>query len=73
MATVNRRLLIAACAVGTQDYVCLPAGDGVKFTPITPQATLSGWREQITTHYFGPNPAEGGTIPPTSRRERSHG
>ena len=112
MATVNRRLLIAACAValavaaalplwqgaraadapppvpdnvqvpagnrlylighavGTQDYVCLPAGDGVKFTLITPQATLFDRQEQITTHYFSPNPAEGGTIRATWQHSR---
>ena len=49
-------------AVGTQNYVCLPSGSGVKFTLFTPQATLFEKREEVMTHYFGPNPSEGGTI-----------
>jgi hypothetical protein len=50
-------------AVGTQNYVCLPAGAGFAWTLSTPQATLfdNGGR-QIATHYFSPNPAESGTM-----------
>ena len=50
-------------AVGTQNYVCLPASAGFAWTLATPQATLfddSG--RQITTHYFSPNPMENGTL-----------
>jgi len=50
-------------AVGTQNYVCLPFEDGARFTLFTPQATLFNQDgEEIMTHYFGPNPAEGGTV-----------
>jgi hypothetical protein len=49
--------------VGTQNYVCLPSGTGVKFLLFTPQATLFDDRDkQVTTHYFSPNPDEEGTI-----------
>ncbi len=49
--------------VGTQNYVCVPSGAGFKFVLFTPQATLFGDNEkQIITHYFSPNPDEGGTI-----------
>jgi len=50
-------------AVGTQNYVCLPANAGFAWTLSTPQATLfndSG--RQIITHYFSPNPMENGTM-----------
>ena len=50
-------------AVGTQNYVCLPASAGFAWTLATPQGTLfddSG--RQITTHYFSPNPMENGTL-----------
>jgi len=50
--------------VGTQNYVCLPSGSGFKFTLFTPQATLfnDDFDKALTTHYFSPNPDEGGTI-----------
>jgi uncharacterized protein DUF3455 len=49
--------------VGTQNYVCLPSGAGFNFVLFTPQATLFGDNEkQIITHYFSPNPDEGGRI-----------
>lgn len=49
--------------VGTQNYVCLPAGAGVAWSLFTPQATLlDDEGEQITTHFFSPNPFESGTI-----------
>jgi hypothetical protein len=49
-------------AVGTQNYVCLPSGDSVKFILSTPQATLFEKQKQTMTHFFSPNPLEGGTI-----------
>jgi hypothetical protein len=50
-------------AVGTQNYVCLPFEDSVRFTLFTPQATLFNEAgEEIMTHYFGPNPSEAGTV-----------
>ncbi len=47
--------------VGTQNYVCLPSPSigQVAWTLFTPQATLfSDEREQLTTHFFSPNPFE---------------
>src|SRR5690349_7964928 len=58
----ENKLFFVGHATGTQNYICLPAGTGVKFTLFTPQATLFNHSEQATTHYFSPNPAEGGTI-----------
>ena len=50
--------------VGTQNYVCLPTSTGVGFALFTPEATLLGGdEEQITTHYFSPNPFEANTNP----------
>ena len=59
-------------AVGTQDYVCLPSGTGVKFVLFTPQATLFNGSDdrELTTHYFSPNPSEGGTIHATWQDSR---
>jgi hypothetical protein len=47
--------------VGTQNYVCQPAASlgRVAWTLFTPQATLfSDQGEQLTTHFFSPNPFE---------------
>jgi len=50
-------------AVGTQNYICLPSGTGFAWTLFTPEATLfSDHFKQLTTHFFGPNPEEHGTI-----------
>jgi hypothetical protein len=49
-------------AVGTQNYVCLPAGDDAKWVLFGPQATVfDDDGEQILTHFLSPNPAEPGT------------
>ena len=59
----NRPFLVGH-AVGTQNYVCLPSSTGVAFTLFTPEATLlSDDEDQITTHFFGPNPSEPNTNP----------
>ncbi len=58
----GNKLFQVGHAVGTQNYVCLPSGSGVKFTLFTPQATLFEKHKEIMTHYFGPNPSENGTI-----------
>ena len=55
---------------GTQNYVCAPCDKtlancplGVRFNLFTPQATLfDDDGSQLTTHFFSPNPAEGGVI-----------
>ena len=50
-------------AIGTQNYICLPAASGVAFKLFTPQATLFDDKgKQITTHFFSPNPDQQGTI-----------
>ncbi len=50
-------------AVGTQNYVCLPSGSSFAWILFTPQANLFDRRgRQIQTHYFSPNPSEGGTV-----------
>jgi hypothetical protein len=49
--------------IGTQNYVCLPAGPGFAWTLLTPQATLFRDNDkQVTTHFFSPNPSENGAI-----------
>jgi len=64
--------------VGTQNYVCLPCdsstpgcASGVAFSLFTPQATLfNGEGEQVTTHFFSPNPFEGGVVRATWQHSR---
>jgi hypothetical protein len=59
-------------AVGTMNYVCLPCAIsttcplGFAFSLFTPEATLSKDNDkQIITHFFSPNPDEGGKVRPT--------
>jgi uncharacterized protein DUF3455 len=62
-APVNTRVFFVGHGVGTQNYVCLPSGSSVAWTLFTPQATLfSDSGQQVTTHFFSPNPDEGGII-----------
>ena len=50
--------------VGTQNYVCKPSGTGFAFVLFTPQATLFADNDQqLTTHFFSPNPFEANTDP----------
>jgi hypothetical protein len=66
----GNRIAFVGHAVGTQNYVCLPAESGVKYVLFTPQATLaSDDGRQIATHYFSPNPLDG-TIRATWERSR---
>jgi hypothetical protein len=61
----GNRVFFVGHAVGTQDYVCLPAETGFKYVLFTPRATLAGDNgQQVATHYFSPNPLDG-TIRPT--------
>src|SRR5262249_27773587 len=51
--------------VGTQNYVCAPTNvlGRVAYTLFTPQATLfTDQGDQLTTHFFSPNPVESGVI-----------
>ena len=55
----GNKLFLVGHAVGTQNYVCVPSGTGVRFVLFTPEATLfDDEGGQLTTHYFSPNPAE---------------
>jgi Protein of unknown function (DUF3455) len=52
--------------VGTQNYVCQPADSlgRVAWTLFTPEATLfSDEADQLTTHFFSPNPVEAAVVP----------
>jgi len=59
-------------AIGTQNYVCLPATNTpFAWTPTGPQATLFGdFDEQLTTHFLSPNPDEAGTARATWQHSR---
>src|SRR5215216_3964916 len=60
----GNKLFLVGHAVGTQNYICVPSGTGVRFVLFTPQATLfDDEGEQLTTHYFSPNPFEVNTDP----------
>ena len=57
-------------AVGTQNYICMPAATGVAWKFLGPQATLflskhGNLEQQIATHFLSANPAENGTARPT--------
>jgi Protein of unknown function (DUF3455) len=68
----GNQVALVGHAVGTQNYVCLPADSGYRFVLFTPQATLvSDDDVQLTTHYFSPNPSEGGTIRATWQDSRT--
>jgi hypothetical protein len=54
---------LAGYAVGTQNYLCMPAGNGVAWRFLGPQATLfrttSGdASQQLATHFLSVNPEE---------------
>lgn len=53
-------------AAGTQNYACVPTDNGIVWQLYTPQATLFGdMGEQLTTHFFSPNPAASAEFLPT--------
>ena len=57
----GHRPFLLGHASGTQNYICLVAGQ--PWTFIGPQATLfDDGSEQLITHFFSPNPAESGTV-----------
>ena len=61
----GNQLFLVGHGVGTQNYVCLPSGpSSVAFALFTPQAALFNEDgQQITTHFFSPNPFENNTNP----------
>ena len=60
----GNKLFLVGHAVGTQNYICLPTPEGIRFVLFTPQATLFDVNSgtQTMTHYFSPNPDESGTV-----------
>ena len=55
----GNRAFLMAHAVGTQNYICLGAGQSCTF--IGPQATLfNADLDQTFTHFLSPNPVEAG-------------
>ena len=57
-------------AAGTQNYICLPEGEGAAWTFLGPQATLflpvrGDVYQQITTHFLSANPFESDLPRPT--------
>lgn len=64
------RVFFTAHAIGTQNYICLPAPAGVAWKLVGPQATLyqaqrRGLGQQQATHYLSANPVENGLARPT--------
>ena len=58
-------------AIGTQNYLCLPSGQGFAWTLFGPQATLfDDQGRQLITHYLSPNPAEAYTPRATWQHSR---
>ncbi len=58
-------------ALGTQNYICLPAATGVAWSFLGPQATLfNAQGHQVMTHFLSPNPMQGGT--PRATWQHSH-
>lgn len=55
---VGNKAFLVGQAAGTQNYICRPAGAGVKFLLFTPEAVLTEGDRQLTSHFFGPNPFE---------------
>jgi hypothetical protein len=57
------KVFLVGHAIGTQNYICLPAGTGFAYSLFTPQATLfDDNNEKIISHFFAPNPGENRTI-----------
>lgn len=70
-ADAGSQAFFEAHAVGTQNYVCLPAGLGFAWTLSTPEAALFNAKDQqVATHFLSPNPAEAGTARPAWRHSR---
>jgi hypothetical protein len=64
----DQELFLAGYAIGTQNYMCLPASGKAAWRAVGPQATLfgvdgDGFVEQVTTHFLSTSPD--GTARPT--------
>lgn len=61
----GNQVFLIGHGVGTQNYACSPAKSigQVAWTLFTPQATLfNDGGEELITHFFSPNPVEGGIV-----------
>jgi hypothetical protein len=71
---VGNEVFLKGHAVGTQDYICLPAASGVAWTFFAPQATLfNDEDQQVVTHFLSPNPRENGVPRATWQGSRDTG
>ena len=62
----DNRAFLEGHGVGTQNYVCAPSAlssSGFAYALFTPEATLFSEDEQVTSHFFSPNPFEANTNP----------
>jgi len=67
----DNKAFLVGHAIGTQNYVCLAAGAGFAWNLFTPEATLfTDEEKQIITHFFSPNPHEGGIVRATWQDSR---
>jgi hypothetical protein len=60
-APQGNKAFLVGHAVGTQNYICRRSGSDVKFVLFTPEAVLTKDDQQLTTHFFSPNPSETNT------------
>ena len=65
----GHEMFLETRAYGTQNYICMPATNGVAWKFLGPQATLflpsDVFAQQIATHFLSANPREDGTPRPT--------
>lgn len=72
-APSGHSIFAKGAAIGTQNYICLPAGSNFAWKLFGPQATLYltyklftvEGKQQIMTHYLSANPDENGSPRPT--------
>ena len=67
----GHKVFLVGQAVGTQNYICLPADSSVAWTLFGPQATLfTSTDRQLITHFLSPNPDEQGMLRATWQHSR---
>ena len=72
--TAPNQVFLIGHAIGTQNYECQPVASvgRVGWVLFTPQATLFGeLDEQLTTHFFSPNPPRAASCVPPGRTRRT--
>jgi len=60
-APSGNKAFLVGHAVGTQNYICRRSGSDVKFVLFAPEAVLTKDDQQLTGHFFSPNPFEPNT------------